>query len=146
MRKLLLASAAMLSASAGLAYAQNTTSPQGVERAAPPLLPHAGGGAITSAPVSAVGANNNNNVTARALPGGTMNPTPGTFVVRLGGRVTVVGGAGWSSADTFTNFTPAAGSSARITSLADGNAAANHSLALAYNSAWLAPSTGTTAE
>lgn len=102
MRKLLLASAAMLSASAGMAYAQNTLASPGVELAAPPLLPSGGGGAILSAPVSAVGANNNNNVTARALPGGTMNPAPGTFVVRLGGRVTVVGGAGWTSADTFT--------------------------------------------
>ena len=105
MRNLLLASAAILSATAGMAHAQNSLASPGVERAAPPLLPQGGAGAITSAPVSAVGANNNNNVAARALPGGTMNPAPGTFVVRLGGRATVVGGGGWSSTDNFS--TPA---------------------------------------
>lgn len=47
-------------------------------------------------PISAVGANNNNNVSAAPLSGPTARPTPGTFVVRLGGRMNVQAATGSS--------------------------------------------------
>jgi hypothetical protein len=121
MRKLLLASAAMLSASAGMANAQQVLGTPGIEQAAPPRVPQAGAGAVVSAPISAVGANNNNNISPKAIPGGTMNPEPGTFVVRLGGRVTVVGGAGWSNADNFS--TPGSAAVAAVNTVIPGGAA-----------------------
>ncbi len=79
MRKILLASAAMLTATAGGAFAQLV----------PGTTQSAYSGMIPNVPTSAAGANNNNNVAARAIPGPTANPTPGTFVIRLGGRVNV---------------------------------------------------------
>jgi hypothetical protein len=89
MRKILLASAAMLTATAGMAFAQEKAD----------QIESAYSGVRMNAPVSAAGANNNNNIQAAALPGPTANPTPGTFVIRLGGRVNVQAGAGWSSLD-----------------------------------------------
>ena len=110
MRKLLLASAAMLSASAGLADAQQVTAPPGEEipapaRTVPRMTPHAGGGGVLNLPASSAGSNNNNNLLPQAHPGTSLIPAPGTFVVRLGGRVNTLVGAGWSSADNFS--TPA---------------------------------------
>lgn len=91
MRKILLASAAMLTATAGVAFAQVVVEPG----------PSATSGKILSAPVSSVsGFGNNNNSQAAALPGPVGVPTPGTFIVHLGGRVNVEFGAGWSSLDT----------------------------------------------
>ena len=88
MRKILLASVAMLSASTGGAFAQLS----------PGMVESAYSGQIPNVPTSAAGANNNNNVSASAIKGPTANPTPGTFVVRLGGRVNVEAGAGWAAA------------------------------------------------
>ena len=110
MRKLLLASVAMLSSSAGFAYAQQVTSPPGEVIPAPArvvstMSPHPGGGGVLNLPASSAGANNNNNLLPKALPGTSLIPTPGTFVVRLGGRVNTLVGAGWSSVDNFS--TPA---------------------------------------
>ena len=103
MRKILLASSAMLVATAGAAFAQSS-----------PLLPSASSGQLLSAPVASVaGFGNNNNSQAAALPGPVAVPTPGTFVVRLGGRVHVEAGAGWSSLDSFSS--PASGGVPTIT-------------------------------
>ncbi len=97
MRKILLASAAMLSATAGMAIAQERQ--QFVEPAYAGVKPNT--------PVSGAGANNNNNVQAAMIPGPTANPQPGTFVIRLGGRVNVEAGAGWSSLDSIGGTGPA---------------------------------------
>ena len=100
MRKILLASAAMITATAGMAYAQERQD----------QIESAYSGVRPNAPVSAAGANNNNNIQAAATPGPTANPTPGTFVIRLGARVNVQAGAGWSSLDNVsTAGTPASG-------------------------------------
>jgi len=110
MRKILLASAAMLTATAGGAYAQTFTPVQ--KEAAPTVVSQesAYAGRGLNAPVSAAGANNNNNIQAAASPGPTTIPTPGTFVIRLGGRVNVEAGAGWSNIDSlYTAGTPASG-------------------------------------
>jgi len=80
MCKLLLASIATLGAAglAGAAYAQVP---------AQPINPVQGG--FVSAPLASppVGANNNNNSQAPALPGVAANPTPGTVVFHLNGFV-----------------------------------------------------------
>lgn len=102
MRKILLASAAMLTATAGGAFAQLV----------PGTTQSAYSGMIPNVPTSAAGANNNNNVQAAALPGPTANPTPGTFVIRLGGRVNVEAGSGWSNIDSI--YTPATTTSAYV--------------------------------
>ena len=73
MRKSLLASAAILGASGGLAVAQNAPNPAQGQYIAPLL-----GGPS---------AQNNNNTWAAAIPGGTAIPTPGTVVIRLNGKV-----------------------------------------------------------
>ncbi len=111
MRKILLASAAMLSATTGGAFAQ--LSPGMTESAYSGMLPNI--------PTSAAGANNNNHVQAQALKGPTANPTPGTFVVRLGGRVNVEAGAGWSNVDSvYVPGTPASGGLTVVTLPKDG--------------------------
>ena len=80
MCKLLLASIATLGA-AGLAGGACGQVP------APPINPVQGG--FVSAPLASppVGANNNNNSQAPALPGVAANPTPGTVVFHLNGFV-----------------------------------------------------------
>src|SRR5271169_3779758 len=82
MRKFLLASVATLG-TAGLASAVYAQAP-----GAPiPQNPVQGG--WVSAPLASppVGANNNNNKQAPALPGNAANPTPGTIVVHFNGFV-----------------------------------------------------------
>jgi hypothetical protein len=73
MRKTLLASAAILGATGGLAVAQNAPNPSQGQYIAPLL-----GGPS---------AQNNNNVWATPIPGGAATPTPGTVVIRLNGKV-----------------------------------------------------------
>ena len=104
MRKILLASAAMLTATAGVAFAQMGPGA---------MVESAYSGVRPNAPASAAGANNNNNVQAKALPGPTANPPPGTFVIRLGGRVNVEFGAGFSNVDSLA--TAASGGVTTIT-------------------------------
>jgi hypothetical protein len=89
MRKLLLASAAMLGATAGGAFAQ--------ARAAAPSQ-----GQYVAPWAAGPSANNNNNSIGIAGPGSTAVPTPGTVVIRLNGRVQTEMGAGWSSIDKAT--------------------------------------------
>ena len=83
MRKLLLASAAIVGATGGLAFAQ---APSQGQLAAP----WAAGGYST---------NNNNNVAAAAINGAYVTPTPGTVVIRLNGRVDTAITASWGSGD-----------------------------------------------
>jgi hypothetical protein len=96
MRKLLLASAAVIGASVGtmgFASAQTTNLPPAVLQGVP------------QAPQSVAGANNNNNYQAPMLPPGpTANPTPGSIVVRVNARV-VFYVAGESSSLDRTNGT-----------------------------------------
>ncbi len=90
MRKFLLASVATLGTGGlvGAAFAQ-----------VPPGAPTQGQVAYPAAnPFSA--ANSNNNYQAPAIPGPLANPTPGTIVVHVNGKVQVDVGAAWTSADT----------------------------------------------
>ena len=93
MRKLLLASAATVGVSAGMlgvAYAQAPATAVAVAPVKPQkqtIQVEAGGS----------GANSNNNYQAATLPGGVANPTPGTMVVRLNGRLWTEIGIGGGS-------------------------------------------------
>ncbi len=104
MRKLLLASSAVLGASLGtmsLASAQTTNLPP-AELPASPFS-----GQVILAPTASGGANNNNNYQAPALPGATKTPTPGSMVVRVGARVVYYVAAESSSLDTIKGTGPA---------------------------------------
>jgi len=87
MRKLLLASAAILGGTTG-AWAQ-ATPPQAFQSQGMMAMPWAGGPA----------ANNNNNAFGTAQAGSVANPTPGTVVIRLNGRVETEVSANFTSAD-----------------------------------------------
>src|SRR5690242_1651889 len=101
MRKLLLASAAMLGATTGLAYAQGL----------PVAAPHPNQGKLISPWAGGNATNNNNNASGIAnepnvyAPNAVAVPSPGTVVIRLNGRVEVHAGAYWTSADK--TFVPA---------------------------------------
>jgi len=94
MRKILLASVATLGTAGfmGLAYAQ-------APMAAPPP-PSQGQTAWTPIPAPTAYVNNNNNYAAPALPGALANPTPGTIVIHVNGRVEIDAWGTWSSADS----------------------------------------------
>ena len=83
MRKTLLASAAIIGASGGLAVAQNAPNPSQGQYIAPLL-----GGPS---------AQNNNNTFAASIPGGAAVPTPGTVVIRLNGKVYAEGDLSYGS-------------------------------------------------
>ncbi|MBN8874830.1 MAG: porin [Rhodospirillales bacterium] len=95
MRKMLLASAAMLGAATSLApaYAQAPSIPvtysQGQIATNPSASPPAG-------------ANNNNNTAVSPVPGNVAVPTPGTVVIHINGRVTTELNGAWSSLDKGT--------------------------------------------
>jgi hypothetical protein len=121
MRKLLMASAAILGASGSLALAQAPANPSQGQLAAP----YAGGASYNS--------NNNawgiaNTPSGSAAAGGLSTygalgqnfyavPAPGTVVIRLNGRVEADAGVGFTSLDTFTGTvtTPATVSAAGAT-------------------------------
>jgi hypothetical protein len=86
MRKLLLASAAMLGATAGMASAQT-------------VAPNPTQGQVVAPYGAMSGANNNNNYAGAATPGPMAVPAPGTVVVRLNGRVEVDVSSNWTFAD-----------------------------------------------
>src|SRR5690242_9906333 len=94
MRKFLLASVAMLGTGGltGAALAQPAGGPVGA--------PNQGQQAYPAAPAPTAYVNNNNNYQAPMLPGPLANPTPGTIVVHINGKVQVDAGATWTSADT----------------------------------------------
>jgi hypothetical protein len=106
MRKLLLASAALLGASVGtmgFASAQTTNLPPAVLEGVP------------QAPQSVAGANNNNNYQAAMLPPGpTANPTPGSIVVRVNARVVFYGAVGSSSLDKVAGTGPTNAGAAKV--------------------------------
>jgi hypothetical protein len=112
MRKFLLASVATLASTGGLlgtAAAQpGPISPITV----PPQPPTFSQGQAATTPSWSppAGANNNNNYQASMLPGAVANPTPGTIVVHLNGKVEVDFEGIWSSADQRIASAPAAGS------------------------------------
>jgi hypothetical protein len=90
MRKFLLASVAALGTGGmvGAAFAQVPAGAPTQGQTAYPL----------SNPTAFV--NNNNNYQAPALPGANANPTPGTIVVHINGKVQTTFQSEWSSADT----------------------------------------------
>ncbi len=94
MRKLLLATAAILGATAGLtglASAQTETL-QGT------VATPANGGSYTYG--------DNNYMGGTMTKGPVANPTPGTMVIRLGVRMDVAVGASWSNLDSYSAGTP----------------------------------------
>src|SRR5271165_7605266 len=95
MRKFLLASVATL-ASAGLTRAAYGQAPGA------PIPQNPAQGGFVTAPLASppVGANNNNNKQAPALPGAAANPTPGTIVVHFNGFVVTEFTNAWTSTDS----------------------------------------------
>jgi len=104
MRKFLLASVATLGAGGliGTALAQAPAGAPTQGQAAWPL----------ANPTSYV--NNNNNYQAPALPGALANPTPGTIVVHVNGKVQVDFQTVWTGVDTRFATLPATGSLAQV--------------------------------
>src|SRR6187551_1184252 len=97
MRKFLLASVATLGATGGLMGAALAQAPVAVV-VAPKGAPSQGQIAYPLAnPTSYV--NNNNNYQAAALPGALANPTPGTIVIHINGKVQTEVGANWTNVD-----------------------------------------------
>ncbi|MEJ0018419.1 MAG: hypothetical protein WDN25_18030 [Acetobacteraceae bacterium] len=107
MRKFLLASVATLGATGGLMNAALAQAP------APRGAPSQGQMAYPLANPTAY-VNNNNNYQAAALPGALPNPTPGTIVVHINGKVQTEVQAAWTNFDTRLAAAPAAGSAAAI--------------------------------
>ncbi len=102
MRKFLLASVATLGTGGLIGTALAQTPVVGV--------PTQGQTAFPPAASPAAGANNNNNYQAPMRPGQLANPTPGTMVVHVNGKVEVDFQATWTSLDTRVAAAPAAGS------------------------------------
>jgi hypothetical protein len=105
MRKFLLASVATLGTGGliGTALAQVPVT------AGTPVIgvPTQGQTAYPPAASPAAGANNNNNYQAPMLPGQLANPTPGTMVVHINGKVQVDFQATWGGADSRVATAPA---------------------------------------
>jgi hypothetical protein len=94
MRKYLLAGVATLGAAgfAGTAFAQ-----------APAAPPSPTEGTLVTAPSGGPSyANNNNNYQAAQLPGPVANPTPGTIVIHINGKVVVEAWGVWQTGDNGT--------------------------------------------
>jgi len=104
MRKLLLASVATLGTGGlmGTAFAQTATTPV---VGAPSQGQQAWPAANPTAYV-----NNNNNYQAPALPGPLANPTPGTIVIHINGKVQTEFETNWTNQDSRFATAPAAGS------------------------------------
>ncbi|HEX3405589.1 MAG TPA: hypothetical protein VHT74_35225 [Acetobacteraceae bacterium] len=98
MRKFLLASVATLGAGglAASAYAQAPAA-QGYMQGQAPVAPRGGPSFV----------NNNNNYQAPALPGPVANPTPGSIVIHVNGKVQVDFQGVWSSVDKRVVTAPA---------------------------------------
>src|SRR3954452_3149539 len=107
MRKILMASAAILGATSSPALAQTASNPNQGQLAAP-----YGAGPAANNNNNAWGVANTPTGSAAAGPLSTVYapnvnrvPTPGTIVIRLNGRVEVDFGAVWTSADTASGLT-----------------------------------------
>ena len=111
MRNILLASVATLATGGltGAAWAQAPAAP-----AAPVGAPSQGQVAYPAAPAPVSYVNSNNNYQASALPGPLANPTPGTIVIHINGKVQVDISGAWTSADTVFHTAPAAGTTAAL--------------------------------
>jgi hypothetical protein len=92
MRKLLMASAALLGTAGSLQSAK-------AQSAAVPMMPTQGTFAASPTASPPAGANNNNNTVVTPTPGAIANPTPGTVVIHFNGRVTTELNGAWSSLD-----------------------------------------------
>jgi len=103
MRKFLLASVATLGTGGlmGAAFAQAPAAPVGAPSQGQVAYPLAN-------PTAYV--NDNNNYQAPALPGPLANPTPGTIVIHMNGKIQTTFQSEWGSVDTRTFAPPAAGS------------------------------------
>ena len=101
MRTTLLATVAVIGIGAGTGWAQTAPTPVGA--------PTQGQTAYPMVSRSVGTANDNNNSQATAVPGVFANPTPGTIMVHINGRVNAGFQAGWSSAGE-RSFTAPAGS------------------------------------
>ena len=101
MRKFLLATVATLGTGGltGAAMAQAPTGPIGA--------PTQGQVAYPAVPAPMAHVNSNNNYQAPALPGAAANPTPGTIVLHLNGKVQVDSQGVWSSLDNHQVTAPA---------------------------------------
>src|SRR6476469_4588495 len=100
MRKFLLASVATLGATGGLMGAALAQAPVVAQVGAPAVKGAPSQGQIAyplANPTSYV--NNNNNYQAAALPGALANPTPGTIVIHINGKVQTEIQASWTSVD-----------------------------------------------
>ena len=108
MRKFLLATAATL----GTGGLVGTAMAQVPAVVGTPVIgaPTQGQSAFPAAGVPNAFVNNNNNYQAPALPGALANPTPGTIVVHVNGKVQVDFQSTWTSLDTRVAAAPAAGS------------------------------------
>ena len=100
MRTMLLASVAVIGVGVTTAGAQTL----------PPGAPTQGQAAWPLAAPSLAITNDNNNSQAAVRSGPVANPTPGTIVVHINGRVNAGFGSFWSNADTRFATAPAAGS------------------------------------
>ena len=96
MRKFLLAGVATLGA-VGFAGVASAQAPSGFMQGQAPITPTGGPSYV----------NNNNNYQAPALPGAAANPTPGTIVLHLNGKVQVDSQGVWSSLDNHQVTAPA---------------------------------------
>lgn len=111
MRKFLLASVATLGTGGliGTALAQAPAAAQ--------LAPSYNEGQVATTPTGGPSyANNNNNYQAPALPGPVANPTPGSIVIHVNGRINTNFVAGWSSLDAHVTPVPP-GASAKVSPL-----------------------------
>ncbi|MBV9249990.1 MAG: porin [Acetobacteraceae bacterium] len=98
MRKLLLASAATIGAAGFTAAHAQPATP--MPATTMPVTESQGMIATQPAASPPAGANNNNNTTAAATPGPVANPTPGSVVVHINGRVFTGLYASWGSLDS----------------------------------------------
>jgi hypothetical protein len=115
MRKLLLASAAMLGATGSL-------HPADAQTTLPPMMPTQGVLATQPSASPPAGANNNNNTSTIPIPGPVATPTPGTVVIHVNGRVTTELNGAWTSLDkgSFPAVTSSLGSTT-VTLVPAGN-------------------------
>ena len=102
MRKFLLASVATLGTGGLMGGAAFAQAPAGAFSQGQTAYPMANPTAFV---------NNNNNYQAPALPGALANPTPGTIVIHINGKVQTTFQSEWGSADTH-NITATAAAAA----------------------------------
>jgi hypothetical protein len=141
MRKFLLASVATLGTGGlmGAAFAQAPAGPVGGPTQGQVAWPLAN-------PLAS--ANTNNNYQAPALPGPLANPTPGTIVIHIAGKVQTTFQSSWSNLDQRTFVTPAGstgGAPLTITAAGPGGGIVGATLGTPPKPPFLPPFSATTA-